>query len=301
MKCSSVVKAIRSKTPVETASSNTAARCTFHISAKMHEGIAGGTGTWKFGNVSKVHTCRVDEAGRGRYINSRVLMATSDVLLNFVPGNRKSHGNTKQIQQMAKTIGFDLKPSQAFSIVKDRSHHTIEFHLVSYWFLQPIVNSLQAEDPLGTYILEDYEHNVSGVRIFQRYYIAPSHTKANFRGTLKMRVQDGTHVTSPFFAGIYLVCVTVDPNRQVKLLAFARVGSETKTNWLWFEELLQKDFPGTRYIHADYSKGVESNEFGVMLKNANIQYGRCFRHMMKNCNTAASKAGGAVIKNGMTT
>lgn len=134
--------------------------------------------------------------------------------------------------------------------------------------------------------------------MFNRYYIAPSHTKRNFRGTLKMRVQDGTHVTSSFFAGIFLVCVTVDPNWQVKLLAFARVSSETKANWLWFEGLLQKDFPGTRYIHADYSKGVESAEFGQMLSAGNIKYGRYFRHMMNNCKTAASKAHQAVIKNG---
>ena len=90
----------------------------------------------------------------------------------------------------------------------------------------------------------------------------------------------------------------MDANRQVKLLALARVGSETKKNWLWFESLLQADFPNTKFVHADYSKGIESKEFGALLKAGNIRYGRCFRHMLKNCSTNASKEKKEKIKEG---
>ena len=137
MKCSSVVKAKRSpkKKTGENALSNTAPQCSFHISASMFQGPPGGVGHWRFGTVRKIHTCWVDEAGRSRNINSKIVVATSEALLNFVPGNRKSHGNTKQVQQIAKKAGLELKPSQDFYIVKDQSQHTIEFHLVSYWFM----------------------------------------------------------------------------------------------------------------------------------------------------------------------
>ena len=111
-----------------------------------------------------------------------------------------------------------------------------------------------------------------------------------------MRVQDGTHVTAAYFLGTFLVCVAVDANRQVKLLAFARVCSETKDNWVWFETQLQKDFPGCQFVHADYAKGVESEEFKTLLATAGIKYGRCFRHMLKNLNSAASKAKAPLIK-----
>ena len=64
---------------------------------------------------------------------------------------------------------------------------------------------------------------------------------------LRMRIQDGTHCTSSYFSGIFLICGSVDCNNQIKLLAFGRVGTENKENWIWFEENLQKDFPNTRY------------------------------------------------------
>ena len=113
-----------------------------------------------------------------------------------------------------------------------------------------------------------------------------------------MRVEDGTHVTCQYFAGIYLVCVGIDANRQVKLLAFARVGSETKDNWLWFEKLLQNDFPQTNFVHADYSKGIESIEFANLLHIGNIIFGQCFRHMLKNCSTNATNGGQPKINDG---
>ena len=195
---------------------------------------------------------------------------------------------------MALTSGIDMKKSQAHGIVTSHAKHTTEYHLASYWFSIPIIDSLKAEDPQGTYIIET--KTVHEIEVFQRLYVAPSHSKKNFEPSLKMRIQDGTHVTSAYFLGIFLVCVAVDANRQVKLLAFARVGSETKDNWVWFENLLQKDFPGCQFMHADYAKGVECDEFKMMLENAGIKYGRCFRHMLKNCNTAASKANAPPIK-----
>ena len=218
-------------------------------------------------------------------------MAASDTICKFVPGDRKSHGNTKQLQKIAVTSGLHLKTSQAFSIVKARSQHTVEYHLASYWYLHPTINCLKAEDPTGTYII-DSASTRSGALQF------PSHTKRNFRGSFKMRIEDGTHVCSQYFHGIFLVCVGMDANRQVKLLAFARVGSEIKDNWLWFESLLHADFPNTVFVHADYSKGIESREFAALLEAGKIRYGRCFRHMLKNCSTNASKEGEEKIKEG---
>jgi len=78
--------------------------------------------------------------GRERNVNAKILMAASDV----VAGDRKSHGNTKQLQKTAVTAGHHLKASQAFSIVKARSQHTVEYHLASYWYLNPTINCLKA-------------------------------------------------------------------------------------------------------------------------------------------------------------
>ena len=54
MKCSSVV---RVKRGFACADDNTQA-CQFHISARLQKGVTEKTGTWTFGKVSKIHTCR---------------------------------------------------------------------------------------------------------------------------------------------------------------------------------------------------------------------------------------------------
>jgi len=293
MKCSSTVRLKRTNTRAD----DNSQPCQFHISASLPKGTTEGTGTWTFHTVSKIQTCRVDQIGRKRNINSNILMATSDALCSFVPGDRKSHGNTKYLQKIALSSGLHLKTSQAFNIVKARSQHTIEYHLASYWYLHPVVSCLKTEDPCGTYILESASTSSATLQ-FRRFYVASSHTKRNFRGSLRMRIEDGTHVTSQYFHGIFLVCVGIDANRQVKLLAFARVGTETKANWLWFESLLQNDLPNTDFVHADYSKGIESKEFAHLIEAGGIRYGCCFRHMLKNCSTKASKEGEEKIKEG---
>ena len=122
-------------------------------------------------------------------------MESSAALKTFTPGNRKSHGNTRQVQEMAKAAGIQSKKSQAFNIVKTKSKTTIEYHLASYWFLQAIIGSLRREDPNGTYIL-DTKDTTDGEVQFQHFYVAPLHSLLNFNGTLQMRVQDDTHVRS---------------------------------------------------------------------------------------------------------
>ena len=77
-----------------------------------------------------------------------------------------------------------------------------------------------------------------------------------------------------------MVCVVVDANRLVKLLALARVGSETKDNWVWFEGVLKSDIPGTQFLHADYCKGVENAQFKTMLSENKIKYGQWYRYML---------------------
>ena len=144
MKCALVVRAKRRKDDI--ADGNTEL-CKFHVSAAMIKGFAGNEGTWRFGKVMKQHTCRVNDAGRLRNVSSKFLMERSAALKAFTPGNRKSHGNTRQVQETAKTAGIHLKKSQAFNIVKTKSETTIEYHLASYWFLQAIIGSLRRGEP----------------------------------------------------------------------------------------------------------------------------------------------------------
>ena len=116
MKCARVVRAKRSAQ----ADDNTEV-CKFHISASLSNVTAKGEGTWTFGTVLKQHACRVDQIGRKHNVSSNILMAGSDALCSFVPGNRKSHGNTRQVKDIARTAGLVLKTGQAFNIVKARS------------------------------------------------------------------------------------------------------------------------------------------------------------------------------------
>ena len=53
---------------------------------------------------------------------------------------------------------------------------------------------------------------------------------------------DGTYTRIPYFSDMYLTAVTLDSNRQVQLLAVARVDKENTENWLWFLKLLKSKF-----------------------------------------------------------
>ena len=110
-----------------------------------------------------------------------------------------------------------------------------------------------------------------------------------------MRVQDGTHVTAAYFWVFFWYAWQQMPIVKLNYWPLLKK-SETKDRWVWFETLLQKDFPGCQFMHADYAKGVECEEFKMLLVTAGIKYGRCFRHMLKNCNSAASKAKATLIK-----
>ena len=131
MKCATVVRAKRRKDDNASNADDNTEHCKFHVSAAMIEEFAGEEGRWQFGKVMKHHTCRVNDVGRLRNVTSRFLMERSDALKAFTPGNRKSHGNTRQVQQTAKTSGYHLKKTQAFNIVKMKSQTTIEYHLAS--------------------------------------------------------------------------------------------------------------------------------------------------------------------------
>ena len=149
MKCALVVTAKRRKDDI--ADGNTEL-CKFHVSAAMIKGFAENEGTWQFGKVMRQHMCRVNDAGR--LLSAMLVQSFWWKGLLRTPGNRKSHGNTRQVQEMAKAAGIQSKKSQAFNIVKAKSETTIEYHLASYWFLQAIIGSLRREDPNGTYILD---------------------------------------------------------------------------------------------------------------------------------------------------
>ena len=160
-KCATVVTARKNKIEIQDP-------CRFHISVSRIDGPGHSPDQWKFNSVCKQHTCRANAPGRLQNVPSRVLLAGSEALRSFVPGNRKSHGNTKQVQAMALRSGIDMKKSQAHGIVTSHAKHTIEYHLASYWFLKPIIDSLKTEDPQGTYILET--KNINDKEVFERFY-----------------------------------------------------------------------------------------------------------------------------------
>ena len=115
MKCATVVRAKRSKDDNADGSTE---HCKFHVSAAMVKGFDGVGGTWRFGKVMKQHTCRVNDTGRLRNVNTKFLMERSAALKAFTPGNRKSHGNTKQVQQTAKKAGHHLKRLKHSTLLK---------------------------------------------------------------------------------------------------------------------------------------------------------------------------------------
>ena len=102
-------------------------------------------------------------------------------------------------------------------------------------------------------------------------------------------VIDGTFTTSEKFKHTILLATTKDPNNNLILYVMGIVNIEKKESWCWFLSHLIQDFKQMRICVSDFQKGIESDEFQMLLQQNSTKFGRCFKHLRDNCANAINK------------
>jgi hypothetical protein len=233
------------------------------------------------------HTCSQRNDGsmvRTKNYNRRTLEKAYPEIAAFIPN--KKGGSAKQLTDIAKaSTGIELKASHAHSIVASKEASFLEHHIGQYMLLESYLDLLREADPSNAIVIEKRPCRWSpGHFQFKRYYIALSCVKqAWLKSGVRIVAADATFTTSKHFKHTLLIAVTFDGNNELMILALAVVDIENGDNWLWFSQLLVADFPGITVILADYSKGMEAENFQTYLRNNSILYSRCARHLVENC------------------
>ena len=124
------------------------AGCPYFVSA-----VVGGVGEVRVAAFNAGHTCHGSKA-RTRQAKADTLATVGTTLSSFVPANGRKGGNTRQLQQMARSVdGIALKPGQAWNILKDLKGGD-GVHLAHYRLLPAVFEHLLAQDPQGVYDLK---------------------------------------------------------------------------------------------------------------------------------------------------
>jgi len=176
---------------------------------------------------------------------SRDLEQDHSVLTDFIPSKARG-GNTKQLREMAKAKGIELKPTQTASIVARRMGNSDAHSLASYRLLESLV-ILQEQDPTGLYVVDTAEEKQGNdtKRHFKRMFVSPgcSHHFWNTQHTRPVAACDGTHAGGDLVPMVWLLLVTKDANNQLVLLARAVVDQENASIWAWFFQLASRICP----------------------------------------------------------
>jgi hypothetical protein len=171
--------------------------------------------------------------------------------------------------------------------VREKSNDTIEAQIGQYFWIPSLFEAYQEDDPEGTCVYETKPCRWNQeLEKFDRCYACISISKTFWKhGQIGLTICDGTHTRGTAFKHIVLITVTFDGNNQLVVLSFAIVPAENSDNWVWFKELLDKDFPGRTVWTSDADKGITSDSFSMSMSQDEEPFilSRCAKNLAENC------------------
>lgn len=231
------------------------------------------------------HTCGADGARRKRNCKTIHLKDFSNVLGVCEPGGS---GNSKQFIRMTKVAtGVTIETGQAHSAA------SVKAHIGQFSWLPSLFEACKQADSGGTHIPEDDVCSFDSVlRQFSRCCVCLSIAKRFWTcAVIKLIMCNGTFTRGKAFEQTILIATAFDGNNQLVALAFAVCDVENASNWVWFKECLDSDFPRHSVWMRDADKGICSDAFSVSMSQTidDFLLSRCARHLSDNCKEACKK------------
>jgi hypothetical protein len=103
---------------------------------------------------------------------------------------------------------------------------------------------------------------------------------------LHIMVVDETFLRDHIFHQFVLHAATYGSINNQILVSNAVVTSKTKGNWVWFRCQLEQGFSGSSVLIANYSKGIESQQFQGDIRNSGCFFAKCWKHLSENAKKA---------------
>jgi hypothetical protein len=97
---------------------------------------------------------------------------------------------------------------------------------------------------------------------------------------------DETFLRGHIFHQVVLYAATYGSKNNQILVSYAVVTSKTKGYWVWFRCQLEQDFSGSSVLIANYSKGIESQQFQGDIRNSGCLFAKCLKHLSENAKRA---------------
>ncbi|XP_026383647.1 uncharacterized protein LOC113279157 [Papaver somniferum] len=185
-----------------------------------------------------------------------------------------------------------LKPRQIISLFKKTYGSNIKYHHArrgkevifeeqygddekSYSDFTWYVKAIEETNP-GSYVRFEVE---DGTNRFQRIFVCYGACKHSYRYLRPMIYLDATFLTGRY-RGTLMAATCMNGNNEFYPFAFAIVSSETKDNWFWFLENLQKLVDGRPIVFlSDRGEGLLQ---GIPKYFPNSHHNYCFYHIKCN-------------------
>ena len=232
-------------------------------------------GVWEVKESTLQHTCdRSEQRGRKRAIRTEHIRSFVPVVDSMATVGGKRAATVREV--VAKSIGLELKTTQALEIAKAGRKDPATVAVNEYRFIETYIEKLAHTDARGTYKFGQ-EVGEDGLT-FQYSYVATSAAKDFWQNSHRYVVAvDATFLTGPL-KGFMFAAVTKDANNQLVLLAFGQLKKENLEMWDLFLRNVKADFPGIKLILCDKQKGLEAcqNIYPI------VRFARCAKHLLDN-------------------
>jgi hypothetical protein len=232
-------------------------------------------GDWEVKESSLQHTCdRSEQKGRKRGIKTELVRSFVPVVDSMATVGGKRAATVREV--VAKSIGVELKTTQALEIAKAGRKDPATVAVNEYRFIETYIEKLAHTDARGTYKFGQ-EMGEEGLT-FQYSFIATSAAKDFWQHSHRYVVAvDATFLTGPL-KGFLFAAVTKDANNQLVLLAFGQLKKENLEMWDLFLRNVKADFPGIKVILCDKQKGLEACQKIYPI----VRFARCAKHLLDN-------------------
>lgn len=260
--------------------------CKFRIVVSMTKAngtrIIGGNGE---------HTCDVND----HVINDKTSPAAhskflSKYLLQHICNGIRS--NIELVKKVKEELGCDVSSStinRTLNIVTDKYMYNQKegFHLIHAYSKH--INGR------GGYVDIEFEHGNAAIFLgvdendenvptpsrlqFYRMFVSLKEQRQYSRNIEYICI-DACHLKGPF-GGVLMTATTLDPNRNLLVLAQAVLPTENLEHWQYFLYHLKNANIGDniKFIMSDRDKGLMA---GVRNNFPNIPHGKCLRHLTEN-------------------
>jgi hypothetical protein len=232
------------------------------------------------------HTCSVNDHIVGKYKSPA---SHCDFLATYLREHMTSNttGNKKLIEKVQQELGCEVNSSTMNRALNKATNSYLHNHTEGFKLIEPYVAHVVERGGyahLETIVLQEvFDANgqtvTPSMEQFNRMFVSLKE-QIHFASYIEYVSIDATHLQGKF-GGMLFCAATLNPNKNLVILAQAITPSEDYDNWLYFLRHFQAAGLGSniKFIMSDRDKGLIAATRHVF---PSIPHSKCLRHLSEN-------------------